>query len=78
MDTTQELLAFALQFRTTDGRVKQMSQYYVVAPNMSAAMVEVIEFLATEAGKDLEINAIQAAGVVLPGNLPGGILRSRD
>lgn len=72
------LLVFALQFRTTDGRVKQMNQFFVVAKNMAAALVEVQEFLATEGGKGLDIQAIQVSGFVLPGNLPGGILRTRD
>lgn len=65
-----ELLVFALQFRTTDGRVKQMNQYFVVAENMADAVDKANTWLANDAdAAGLEIQAIQGSGVLLPRRL---------
>lgn len=62
-----DLLVFALQFRTTDGRIKQMNQYFVVAENMADAVAKADAWLVNDAeAAGLEIQAIQASGLLLP------------
>lgn len=63
-----ELLVFALQFRTTDGRVKQMNQYFVVADNLTNAVEKAERWLSTAKdgpAKDLQLQAIQTSGVLI-------------